>query len=189
MQPGVAPTTVRPSLTRQPWLPTLVVAAIIAGVVLGGIGLDGVLAAPSAGTVAIGGTATIKAAPGWVRADDGSGTVVLQKANAQLVVEAEPYTGSASSALSDMKTSLASAQEQISFGDEQDGTISGRESAMIGFEAIVSGSSGSGTVDGEIICLKYGGEVVVLEVITPQGDLGGVEDDVKAMIASVEVGQ
>ena len=191
-QAGVAPAVARkPLVDRQKWLPTVVVAAIIAGVVLGGIGLDDVIAAPSAGTVNVGGSVTIVAAPGWVRVDtsDNGGPVELQKADVQLTVAAEPYSGTASAALQDAEQSLSSDEAQISFGDEQDGIMSGHEAAMVGFEAIVSGSSGSGTVDGELICLMDAGNAVEFVVATAQGNLADDVDDLKAMISSVEVGQ
>ena len=189
---GLAPTVARkPLFDRQKWLPTVVVAAVIAGVVLGGIGLDKVIAAPSAGTVNVGDSVTITAAPGWNRVDtsDSGGGVELQKANVQLTIAAMPYSGTAGAALLDAEQSLTSDTAQISFGDEQDGTMSGHVTAMAGFEAIVSGSSGSGTFDGELICVLDGNEVVEFVVATSQGDLSGVVDDLKAMIASLEVGQ
>jgi hypothetical protein len=194
-QPAWAPAAVpavarKPLFDRQKWLPTVVVAAIIAAVVLGGIGLDKVIADPSAGTVDVGNGVTITAAPGWVRTDDGSvDGVVLQKANDQLTVQAVSYTGSASAALHEVEDSISSETAQVSFTDEQDGTVSGFEAAMAGFEAVVSGPSGSGTVDGEIICLIAGDNAVVFEAVTPQGGLYDIADDVKAMVSSVEVGQ
>jgi hypothetical protein len=183
----------QPSLDRRRLMPTVAVACIVAAVVLGGLGLDKALAAPSAGKVAVGNHVTIVAAPGWVRADEGgangSAGVTLQQANAQLSVQALSYGGSAGAALSDLESSVSSEADQVSFGDEQDGTISGRKVAMAGFEAVVSGSSGSGTVDGELICMIASGNAVVFEVVAAQGDLGTVVDDVKAMVSSVEVGQ
>jgi hypothetical protein len=175
---------------RQKWMPTVVVAALIAGVVLGGIGLDKVIAAPSAGVVNIGGSVTITAAPGWVRVDKGGGTsgVVLQKANVRLAVAAEAYDGSAKTLLKETETSLTSETAQITFGDEQDGQLSGHEVSMAGFEAIDSGSSGA-TLDGEVICLIAGSNGVVLVVAGAQGSFGNVADDIKAMVSSVEVGQ
>ncbi len=191
-QAGVAPAVAsKPQSDRRKWMPTFVVAAIIAGVVLGGIGLDDVIAAPSAGTVNVGGSVTIVAAPGWVRVDtgDSGGAVELQKADVELTVAAELYSGTATEALQDAEQSLSSDEAQISFGDEQDGTMSGHETAMVGFEAIVSGSSGSGTVDGELICLLDAGNVVEFVAATSQGDLADDVDDLKAMISSIEVGQ
>jgi hypothetical protein len=191
-QAAVAPAVVpKPLFNREKWLPTVVVAALIAGVVLGGIGLDKVIAAPSIGTVNVGGSVTMVVAPGWVRVDtsDSGGGVELQKANVQLSVAAVSYSGTASAALQEAEQSISSEVAQISFGDEQDGTMSGHETAMVGFEAIVTGSSGSGTVDGELICLMDGGYVVELVPVTSQGDLSRIVDDLKAMVASIEVGQ
>jgi hypothetical protein len=141
------------------------VAAVIAAVVLGGIGLDKVIAAPS------------------------GGGVELQKANVELTIAATPYTGTADAALQDAEQALSADAAQISFGDPVDKPIGGHVAAAAGFEAIVSGSSGSGTVDGELVCVLDGGDAVEFVVATSQGDLSSVTDDLKAMISSVEVGR
>lgn len=191
-QAPVAPAVARkPLFDRQKWLPTVVVAGLIAGVVLGGIGLDKVIAAPSAGTVNVGGSVTITAAPGWVLVDNGgdsSSGVVLQKANVRMVVVAQTFDGSAHSLLAATEESLSSETAKIAFSDEQDGQLSGHQVAMAGFEAIDSGSSG-GTLDGEVICLIASGNGVMFVVVAAQGDLGQAVDDIKAMVSSVEVGK
>ena len=188
MAPAVAR---KPLFDRQKWLPTVAVAGIVAGVVLGGLGLDKVMAAPSAGTVDIGQSVTITAAPGWVKTEtSGSGGgVELQKSDAILSATAVSYDGSPSKALAEVEAALQQDAAQISFGTEHDGTVGGHEAAMVGFSAIVSGPSGSGTIDGEVICLVIGGNAIVFEVYAPQGDLDPVGDDILTMVKSVEVGQ
>jgi hypothetical protein len=191
-QPGFAPVAARaPLFDRQKWLPTICVAAVIAVVVLGGIGLDKVIAAPSAGIVNVGDAVTITAASGWILVDtsDSGGGVELQKANVELTIAATPYTGTADAALQDAEQALSADAAQISFGDPVDKPIGGHVAAAAGFEAIVSGSSGSGTVDGELVCVIDGGDAVEFVVATSQGDLSSVTDDLKAMISSVEVGR
>jgi hypothetical protein len=188
-QPGwTAPAPIARSspFNRQKWLPTIAVAGIIAAVVLGGLGLDQAIAAPSIGTVNVGGPVTVVGSPGWARADDGSSAgVVLQKGNTRITIVALSYDGTASAALDEVETSIKSSTSQISFGDEQDGQLGGRNVAMAGFEAIVTG----GTVDGEVICMIAAGNAVVFQVVSPQGELDQVVDDVKAMVSSVEVVQ
>jgi hypothetical protein len=189
--PVMAPAVARkPLFDRQKWLPTVAVACIVAGVVLGGLGLDQAIAAPSAGTVDIGQSVTIIAAPGWVKTEtSGSGGgVALQKSDAILTATAVSYDGSPSKALSEVEATLSQDAAQISFGTEDDGIIGGHDAAMVGFSAIVS-SSGSGTIDGEVICLAINGGVVVFEVVAPQGDLDPVADDIVTMVKSVEVGR
>jgi hypothetical protein len=168
-----------------------VVAAIIAGVVLGGIGLDKVIAAPSAGRVPLGNSVTINAAPGWVRTDAGdpAGPIELQRSDAILSVSMVAFDGTSSAALVEVKGTLTAHTAQISFGTEKDGTIDGHDTATIAFEAMVTGSHGSGTVDGEVVCMIVNGDVVVFEAYAPQGDLDPVVDDIAAMVASVEVGR
>lgn len=197
-QAGAAPVVARkPLFDRQKWLPTVAVAGIVAVVVLGGLGLDKVIAAPSAGTVDIGQSVTIKAAPGWVKTEtSGSGSgggVELQKSDAILTATVVAYGGQPPAALAEVEATLqqdVSGQNsaQISFGTEHDGTLGGYDAAMVSFSAIVSGPSGSGTIDGEVICLVTGGKAIVFEVYAPQGDLDPVADDILTMVNSVEVG-
>jgi hypothetical protein len=197
-QPAAAPVVARkPLFDRQKWLPTVAVAGIVAVVVLGGLGLDKVIAAPSAGTVDIGQSVTIKAAPGWVKTEtSGSGSgggAELQKSDAILTATAVAYGGQPPAALAEVEAALqqdVSGQNsaQISFGTEHDGTLGGYDAAMVSFSAIVSGPSGSGTIDGEVICLVTGGKAIVFEVYAPQGDLDPVADDILTMVNSVEVG-
>jgi hypothetical protein len=170
-------------------MPTVVVAIVIAAVTLGGIGLDKVIAAPSAGIVNIGGSVTIHAAPGWVRVDTGSDQgVTLQNADVRLMAAGAPYDGTATAMLTEVRKSLTDQVDQIAFGEEQDGTLAGHEAALIGFEAISSGSGG-GTIDGEVICLIDAGNGILFEVVAPQGSLDNAVDDIKTMAASIEVGQ
>jgi hypothetical protein len=181
------PPAPRRSFDRGRWLPTVAVAAVIAATVLGGIGLDKAVAAPSAGTLAIGANATITAAPGWtqIQTDQGVG---LQKAEVKLFVAADVYGGSASDLLAEVVNGLKKDVDQITFGTEKDGRLAGHDAAMIGFEAINSGSSGS-TVDGEAICMIAGPDGIVMEAVAPMGYLDTAADDIKFMASSVEVGQ
>jgi hypothetical protein len=182
-----APAT-RFTFDRQKWLPTLAVAAVIAGVVLGGIGLDKVVAAPSVGTVSLGGGATMEAAPGWMQVDTGDNGVTLQKANVRLFAVATAYDGSAQALLQEVETSIRNEADQVTFGSEQTGTLSGHEAAIVGFEAIISGSAGA-TLDGEAICLVVAPDGILIEAIAPVGMLDSAAQDIKAMASSVEVGQ
>jgi hypothetical protein len=113
---------------------------------------------------------------------------MLQKGAVRLVAVGEPYDGTARALLAEVKTSLESQVDQVAFGSEEDGTLAGHEAAMMGFEAINS-SSGGGTVDGELICMIAGGDGILFEVAAPQGSLESSVDDIKAMAASIEVGQ
>ena len=190
-QPGFAPAAAsRPAFDRQKWLPTVAVAAVIAGVVLGGIGLDKAIAAPSVGTVQLGSNARMTAAPGWALVETSdTGGVTLQKGNVRIFAIAESYSGTAHAMLLEVEKGLRNEVDQINFGSEQSGKLGGHDAAMVGFEAIVSGSSGSGTVDGEAICMIVGPDGVLVEAVAPLGMLDSAASDIKAMALSVEVGQ
>ncbi len=172
---------------------TLGVAAIIAAVVLGGLGLDRVIAAPSAGTVGIGGTVTLRAEPGWTlvgSASDGKG-VRLQKGDAFLNAIIDPnVSGSAADILVVEKRSLGDGSAQVSFGDDQQAIVGIYDAAMVRFEAMVSSSGGSGNtgiVDGELVCVVVDGQSVVVDAYAPQGSLVAVSTDLATMIQSVGV--
>ena len=195
--PGwAAPTLGRRTVGFDParWLGTVVVAVIMAGVVLGGIGLDAAIAAPSAGTVIVGGPVSMTAAPGWVLApapDDTSGGIELQKADAILTAQvlSSSYSGDSASMLSDQQASLSDEAAQISYSDVHTTSVSGHDTAFVVFEATVMSDQGSGVVDGELICMVVEGNAVVIVVAAPQGDLDPVIDDISAMLVSVEVGR
>jgi hypothetical protein len=168
------------------------VAAIVAGVVLGGIGIDAAMAAPSAGTVAIGGSASMTAAPGWVLvspAGDTSQGIELQKANAILTAQvlSSSYSGDSASIVSVAKQSLGDSA-QISYGDTHHTTIGGNDTTYVAFEAVLSGQH-SGVIDGELVCMVVQTDAIVIAAAAPQGHFDPVVDDVSAMLKSVRVGQ
>ena len=178
---------------RARWLPTILVAAIVAGVVLGGMGIDAAMAAPSAGTIAIGGSASLTAAPGWVLVStpgDTSQGIELQKANAILTAQviSSSYSGDSASMLADAKQSLGGDSAQISYGDTHHTTIGGHDTTYVAFEAVLTGQH-SGVIDGELVCMVVQTDEIVIAVAAPQGHLDPVVDDVAAMLKSVRVGQ
>ena len=178
---------------RARWLPTILVAAIVAGVVLGGMGIDGAMAAPSAGTVAIGNSASMTAAPGWMLVStpgDTSQGIELQKANAILTAQviSSSYSGDSASMVADAKKSLGGDSAQISYGDTHHTKIGGNDTTYVAFEAVLSGQH-SGVIDGELVCMVVQTDEIVIAVAAPQGHFDPVVDDVSAMLKSVRVGQ
>lgn len=190
--------------------PTFAVAIVIAAVVLGGLLLDGVILAPSAGTQLVGGSVTITASPGWVLvspsaggsgggsggADTVSHGITLQKGDATLAAQvvSQDYSGDSAEIMASVRAQLETQVAQISYGDQHRTTIGGNDATYVLFEAIVSdygpggasdGGSQTGTLDGELVCLIVAGNAVVVEVAAPQGHLRFVIDDVSAMVGSV----
>jgi hypothetical protein len=176
------------------------VAVIISGVVLGGIGLDRAIAVPSAGTVGLGGTIRMDAAPGWVLAPANAsggpggpagvtvgGWIELRKSDGLLyaAVTDTSYRGGAATVLAQQETELEAETAQISFGAEQDVTVGTRPTATAVFEAVFSDSSKSATVDGEVVAMVVEGNAVALRVFIGQGEFGSISDDVAAMVSSV----
>lgn len=180
----------RPFLDRSRLMPTIVVAGVIAAVVLGGIGLDSTLAAPSAGTIILNVPVQLTAAPGWVLVPaDGSssGVKTLQKGDARLAASGRDTGGaSASELLVGLKDALSNSSAGIQFGDVHVGSFGGHEAAVVGFLAVATGKQGSATIDGELVCMIVGGYAVEVVAYAPQGDLDPVIDDIVAMLNSVE---
>jgi hypothetical protein len=181
-----------PRFDRARWLPTVAVAAVIAGVVLGGMGIDGVLAAPSAGTLDLGGSVTITGAPGWTLTSDKESTtslVVLKSADAVLIAQVvmEGYGGTPAEIMVEAQADLRNQTAQISFGDVREGIVGGNRTSYASFQATVTSGDKSGIVDGEVVCMVVGGNAVIVEVAAPQGRLDAAIDDVTAMLKSVRV--
>jgi hypothetical protein len=192
--PAWVPTDRHSAFDRSRLAPTLVVAAILAGVVFGGIGLDRAIAAPSAGTIGLGGAIEMNAAPGWVLApaDAGGnspGWIELRKSDALLyaTVTDQSYSGDAATVLAQQETELRSETAQISFGEEHDSAVGANPAAMVVFEAVVSDGAQSGTVDGEVVAVVVDGNAVALQVFIGQGEFGSITDDVAAMVSSLRV--
>ena len=145
---------------------------------------------PSAGDVAIGGSVTITAAPGWVLSADTSstpGAIELRTADAILVAQAvqNSFHGDLASLLGTVEGQLQTDAAQVSFGESHSTSIGGHAASYATFEATMSSSTGTGVIDGEIVCLDVAGTVVVVEVATPQGRFDYVAGDVSAMLESL----
>lgn len=206
---ATAPGERAPIFDRTRLRATGIVGLVVAAVVIGGIAVDGVLPAPTAGTQNIGGAVTMTAASGWTLAPNQGGQggqagqggkgqgVVLQKGDATLSAQvlSENFSGDSAAVMDQVKQALSSQVAQISYGDEHQTRISGHDTTYVLFEAIVSGASSGGsganrgTVDGEVVCMVVSGNAVVVEVDAPQGDLQYVTSDVSSMIQTVRVTQ
>ncbi len=172
------------------WLGTFVVAAIIAVVTLGGFFIDSTLAAPSAGDVSIGQGLSMTASSGWVLTDSQPRTgVELQKGDVVMDAEADALAGSPASVLADQERALRSGVASISFGTRKESPIGGHPTALVDFTAIVTGSFGSGTIDGELICLTIDDRTVIVLAYAPRGDLNASAGDVISMIESIRPGR
>jgi hypothetical protein len=166
----------------------MLVALAVAIVVLGGLGLDHAIAAPSAGTLTVGGAMRLTAAPGWVlvQATDSSSGIELRKADAILTVQvASPdYAGTAATLLAEQRPSLDAESAQVAYGDVHATTINGYGTSFVVFQATVV-SQHSGVLDGELIAMIVNGNALVVFVAARQGHLDPVIDDVTAMLKSI----
>jgi hypothetical protein len=193
-QPPISTTI--PVGTESRWRGTVVVVAIIGAVVLGGGIADGAIAAPSAGQVAVSGPVRVTAAPGWTvstAAGDVQDGVALEHAGALLIVQvvSTGYSGDGAQLLGESERSLGAGAGHIWFGEGRAVELGGRNASEATFSALLSGTGGTGVLDGEVVCLVIpsGGQsyAVVLQVGVPQGTLGSVTSAVDMMAGSLEV--
>jgi hypothetical protein len=187
------PAVVSAPADRVRLLPTVAVAAVMAAVVLGGLGLDRALAAPGAGTLDLGGSVTVTAAPGWVLTpsnDKTTSTIQLRKADAILTAQVvdQNYSGDSAALIDQAERELDNATAQISFGDPHQSPINGHDATYVSFQATVTTAGRSGVVDGEVIAIVVGGNAVMFELAAPQSRLGSAVDDVSTMLESVRAG-
>ena len=182
-------------IDRARLLPTVVVAVIVAAVVLGGIGLDTVIAAPSAGTVAVGDSVTMTAAPGWVLVSP-AGRHRRRRAAAE--GQRHPHRRRSSRRATpatrprccpSQEQSLNDQSAQISYGDAHRalGQRSRHHVRRLRGGRLVGRPVGHRRRRAHLHGRR--GNAVVIVVAAPQGDLDPVIDDVSAMLKSVGVGR
>ena len=191
-QPPISSTI--PARAASRWRGTVVVAAIIGAVVLGGGIADGAIAAPSAGEVAVSGPIYLTAAPGWTvsaSAGDVQDGIALEHAGALVIVQvvSTGYSGDDAQLLGESEQGLEAGVGHIWFGEGRTVELGGRHASEATFTALLSDTGGTGVLDGELVCLVIrsggGSYAVLLQVGVPQGELGSVTTDVDAMAGSV----
>jgi hypothetical protein len=182
---------------RPRWKGTIAVALIVACVALGGVAADNAIPEPSAGRVAISTPIYMTAGPGWVATNAAGGVtdgVELQKSNALFVAQviSAEYDGDARQLLDASKEGFQHATARVTFGNDRDIDLNGKQASVVTFSALFSDGGGSGVIDGEIVCmvLHSGGQAyaVFIQAGAPQSYLASITGEIEAMAGSVRVG-
>lgn len=178
-----------PATFRQ----TAIVAAILASAFFGSQVLNEALPAAQndlvvdGNPIAIGGVAEITPLTGWVATPhDGGSGVRLEKGVVVLDLFPETFGQNAGEladayleeVLRPSATQLTASEPMVASG--QNGTA-----ARFTYQGIFQGAEGA--IEGEVTAIKSGGQGIIADAWSSQGDLGELLDEVHQMILTIEV--
>ncbi len=171
--------------------PTVIVAAVIAALFFGSQlvneALPGGTAVVAAGeTVNVGGAVTLTAVAGWQRTDLESGGVRLEKGTVVFDLFPETVTsngrGLAEAYLEQVLRAASTELTSTDFELATEGTSTG---ARFRYQGIFTGAEGP--IEGEVTAVVNGGNGVVADGWTRQGNLDTLLEEIRRMVASIEV--
>jgi len=133
--------------------------------------------------VEVGGGLVLYPPTGWTVVSSEPGAVVLQKGGVVLVVLATPYEGDPAP-LADGYAEAFFATGHFQASSPETGTLgNGIPSVVIGWAGIIDG----GQYDGVIASGAASGTGMILNVVAPKGQLGGVADDLETIGESLQI--
>jgi hypothetical protein len=133
--------------------------------------------------VEVGGGLVLYPPTGWTVVSSEPGAVVLQKGGVVLVALTTPYEGDPGT-LADGYAEAFFATGQFQASSPETGTLgNGIPSVVIGWAGIIDG----GQYDGVIASGAASGTGMILNVVAPKGQLGGVADDLEIIGASLQI--
>lgn len=133
--------------------------------------------------VGIGGGLVLYPPAGWTVVSSEPGAVVLQKGGVVLVGLATPYEGDPA-ALADGYAEEFFATGQFQASSPETGTLgNGIPSVVISWAGIIDG----GQYDGVIASGAASGTGMILNVVAPKGQLGGVADDLEIIGETLQI--
>jgi hypothetical protein len=180
-----------PATRRQ----TLIVAAILAAMFFGTQVLDEALpAAASPGEIAtaagdavpIGDGWQITPLEGWVASthDSGSG-IRLEQGVVVIDLFPESYDSAGELAQAYLDQALQANASQLTASDIETATEPGGAAARFSYQGIFQQADGS--IEGEVTAIVAGGNGVVADAWSDQGDLGSALGEIHEMLGSIEV--
>jgi hypothetical protein len=189
-QPAAAPR--RAGLDPATRRPTLLVAAIIAGLFFGSQLVNEAIPASAdegqPGTpLAIGGTATITPIEGWVvtRFEDSSG-VRLEKGSVVLDVFEQSSDSAGRLAQAYLDGPLRGQSTELTTTDVATVPSSAGSAARFTYQGLFTGADGA--IEGEVTAIVAGGAGVVADAWSKQGRLDGLLGETRTMLESIELG-
>lgn len=208
--PAVAPAAVTPPAVAPPPVPaarsrlggldsatrrqTFIVAAVIAGLFYGTQILNEAIPASAkdqaaAGeAVVIGDGARLTPLDGWVASPHDSGTGIrLEKGVVAIDVYPETAGGTAGALVEVyLEQVLKADATQLTTTDTQTATTTNGSAARFSYQGMFSGVDTA--LEGEVTAVFVGGQGVIADAWSHQGDLASLLDEVHAMLETIEVG-
>ena len=180
-----------PPLRQRRWVPVLVVAALLVGIVSGGYVTSDALGGVGGQTVVVSSSVTVTALPGWELADrfeDPTG-IRLTKGGASLDVASLPFTGSSEELLAAyVQNILEPEAEQFRVSETVGGVVldSGRVGARITYVGLFGDVQAP--IEGEVTAVVTpDGLGVIFDGWAPSGQLQFAIDDIHTMIRRAEI--
>lgn len=180
-----------PPLRHRRWIPVLVLAALIVGIVSGGYLTSDALGKAGGDTVVVSSSVTVTALPGWELADrfEGPTGVRLSKGGASLDVASLPFTGGSEGLLAAyVENILEPEAEQFRLSETVEGVVldSGRVGARITYVGLFGDVQAP--IEGEVTAVGTpGGLGVIFDGWAPSGQLAFAIDDIHTMVRRAEI--
>ena len=179
-------------LRHRRWIPVLVLAAVIVGVVSGGYLTSDALGRVGGQTVVVSPSVSVTAAPGWElagRFDDPTG-IRLSKGSSSLDVATIPFTGSDVDLLrAYVENILEPEAEQLRVSEtvEQVTLDDGSSGARIAYVGLFGDVQAP--IEGEVTAVvSPTGTGVIFDGWAPSGQLQYAIDDIHTMVQGAEIG-
>ena len=180
-----------PPLRQGRWVPVLVVAVLLVGIVSGGYVTADALGGVGGETVVVSPSVTVTALPGWELAErfEGPTGIRLTKGGASLDVASLPFTGSSEGLVAAyVENILEPGAEQFRVSETVEGVV--LESGQVGARITYVGLFGDvqAPIEGEVTAVVTpDGLGVIFDGWTPSGQLQFAIDDIHTMIRRAEI--
>jgi hypothetical protein len=180
-----------PPLRQRRWVPVLVVAVLLVGIVSGGYVTADALGGVGGETVVVSPSVTVTALPGWELAErfEGPTGIRLTKGGASLDVASLPFTGSSEGLVAAyVENILEPGAEQFRVSETVEGVV--LESGQVGARITYVGLFGDvqAPIEGEVTAVvTRDGLGVIFDGWAPSGQLQFAIDDIHTMIRRAEI--
>jgi hypothetical protein len=180
-----------PPLRQRRWVPVLVLALLMVGIVSGGYLTSDALGEAGGETVAVRSSVNVTALPGWELADrfEGPTGIRLTKGGASLDVASLRFTGSSEGLLAAyVEQILEPGAEQFRVSETVEGVV--LDSGQVGARIAYVGLFGhvQGPIEGEVTAVVTPeGLGVIFDGWAPSGQLQFAIDDIHTMIRRAEI--
>jgi hypothetical protein len=180
-----------PPLRQRRWVPVLVVAVLLVGIVSGGYVTADALGGVGGETVVVSPSVTVTALPGWELAErfEGPTGIRLTKGGASLDVASLPFTGSSEGLVAAyVENILQPGAEQFRVSETVEGVV--LESGQVGARITYVGLFGDvqAPIEGEVTAVVTpDGLGVIFDGWAPSGQLQFAIDDIHTMIRRAEI--